>query len=109
MHVWALQENKRLDYCKEGQEEKEIENNPYQINDVAQSISRQTFTVEVRIRSQVSPCGNCIEQSGNGTGLFSSTSVSPVSIIPPITNKHSFNYHSTYKIFATEYTAETYA
>jgi hypothetical protein len=44
---------------------------------LAQAVSRRPVTAEARFRSRVSTCGICGGQSGTGTGLFPSTSVSP--------------------------------
>jgi hypothetical protein len=51
---------------------------------MAQDVSRRPLTAEAQVRSQVSPCGICGGQSGTGTGLSPSTSVSPVNFIPPV-------------------------
>ena len=42
-------------------------------------------------------------QTGVGVGFYPSTSVSPVSIIPPFLYTHSFIYHPHYKIFFSQY------
>jgi hypothetical protein len=44
---------------------------------MAQGVSRRPLTADSRVRSQVSPCGICGGQSGNGTGFSPSTSVFP--------------------------------
>ena len=51
---------------------------------MAQAVSRRPLTAKAPFLSQVSPCGVCGEQSGTVTGFSPSTSVSPVSIIPPM-------------------------
>jgi len=43
---------------------------------VAQRVSRQPLSTQVRNRSQVSECGIYAEQSGKGTGFSPCTSVS---------------------------------
>jgi hypothetical protein len=41
-------------------------------------------------RSQTSPCEICGGQSGTATSISPSTSVSPVSIIPPMLHTHVY-------------------
>jgi hypothetical protein len=43
---------------------------------MAQAVSRQPLTAEVRVLSRVSPCGICGGQIGTPTGFSPSTSVS---------------------------------
>jgi hypothetical protein len=50
---------------------------------MAQAVSRRPLTAEARVRARVTPCGIWGKQSGTGTGFSSSSSVFPVSIIPP--------------------------
>jgi hypothetical protein len=49
---------------------------------MAQEVSRLPLTAEARVRPRVNPYGIC-GQSGSGKGLFPSSSISPVNIIPP--------------------------
>jgi hypothetical protein len=51
---------------------------------MAQAVSRRPVTAESRVHHGVGPCGICGGQSGTGTGFSPSTSVSPVSFIPPV-------------------------
>jgi len=60
---------------------------------MAQAVSRRILTAEARLQSHTSPCGICGGLSGSGTGFSPSTSVSSVSIIPPLLHTHSFIYH----------------
>jgi hypothetical protein len=44
---------------------------------MAYAVSRQPPTAETRVRSRISPCEICGEQSGTGTGISLATSVFP--------------------------------
>ena len=55
---------------------------------MAQAVSRRPLDAEAQFRSQTSSCEVFVGHSGNGTGFSPSTSVSPVSIIPPMLNTH---------------------
>jgi hypothetical protein len=50
---------------------------------MAKVVSRRSLTAESRVRVRVNPCVICGGQSDTGTGFSPSSSVSPVSIIPP--------------------------
>jgi predicted small secreted protein len=51
---------------------------------MAQAVSRRPLTAETRVRTRVSPCGISDGQSGTGTGFSPSSSLSSVTIIPPL-------------------------
>ena len=55
---------------------------------MAQAASRRPVTTDVPVRSQVSPCEICDRQGGTVTGLSPSTSVPPVSTVPPVPRNH---------------------
>jgi hypothetical protein len=70
---------------------------------MAQTISRRPFTAQTRIRYQARICKICGDRIGAGTGFSPSTSVSPVSIIPPMLHTHSFIYHRRCIMFLSQY------
>ena len=70
---------------------------------MAQAVSRRPLAVEVHVRSQDSPCETCGGQSGTLTVFSPSTSVSPVSIIPPLLHTHSFIYHTRSIMFLSQH------
>ena len=61
---------------------------------MAQAVSRRPLTAEVRPQPHASPCGICGTQSDTGIDFFPSTSVSPVSVIAPMLQDHSFIHSS---------------
>lgn len=50
-------------------------------NAMADGVSRRHLSAAAWVRTPIIPCGICDEQSGSGTGLFSSSSVFPLSVI----------------------------
>jgi hypothetical protein len=50
---------------------------------MAQAVGRRPLTAESRIHARVNPCGICGGQSGTRADFSPSSSVFPVSIIPP--------------------------
>ena len=61
------------------------------------SCRQRPFAAEAWTQIQRSKCGICGGHSGTGTGLFSSTSVSPVSVIRPVLHAYIlFVYHRRY-------------
>ena len=70
---------------------------------MSQGVSRQSLTAEARVRSQVGPCQIWCGQSSSVTGFSPSTSVSPVSTIPPTLHTHSLIYHQRCIMFFSQY------
>jgi hypothetical protein len=75
----------------------------YRRRAMAQSVRRRAYTAEVRVRFQVTPRENRVAHSGTVTGFSHSTSVSPVSTIPPMLHSHSFTYHPHYIMFLPQH------
>jgi hypothetical protein len=65
--------------------------------------TQRSVAAEARARSWASAFWICGGESGTGTGFSPSTSVSPVSIIPPMLRTHSFIYHRRCKMFFFQY------
>jgi len=55
---------------------------------MAQAVSRRPLTAVAPVRSQASPCEIGGGQSDTVTGFSPSSSVSPVSIVPPMLDTH---------------------
>ena len=66
---------------------------------MGQAVSTRSLTAEAWVRSRTIPCEICGEQSGIGTDVSPSTSVSHVSIIRPMlhTHLHLNTYYSCQK------------
>jgi len=58
---------------------------------MAQAVSRRSLNAEAQFRSQTSSCEVFVGHSGTGTGFSPSTSVSPVTTIPP--TLHTLQLH----------------
>ena len=69
----------------------------------AQPVSRRSFTAGARVRSFVCPCESFGGQSGAGKSYPSSTSVSPVSTIPPLLHTHPSIYHPRCIMFFSQH------
>jgi hypothetical protein len=70
---------------------------------MAKAVSRRPYTAEARVSFQMGSRGIFIGKRGTGTGFSLSTSVSPVSIIPPMLHTHSFIYHRRCRMFFSQY------
>jgi len=55
---------------------------------MAQAVILRPVTTDVPVRSLVSPCEICGRQGGTVAGLSASTSVSSVSMVPPVLRNH---------------------
>jgi len=68
---------------------------------MAQAVSRRPLMAETRVRSQARPYMICGGQGGTWI-LRSLRRVSPVSVIPPVLEMHSFVCHRRYTISVVE-------
>ena len=68
-----------------------------------QSVSRRSLTPEVQVQFCISIFDIFIGQIGTETAFSRRTSVSPVTIIPPLLHTHSFIYHPHYIMFFSQY------
>jgi hypothetical protein len=60
---------------------------------MAQAVSRRPLTAEVRVLSQVFPCGIYGRQNGSGTGFSPVTSVFPVSAVLTVLHALFLSYY----------------
>ena len=70
---------------------------------MAQVIRCRPRNTKARVRLQVSPYKICVGKSDTRTGSAPCSSVSPVSIIPPMLHTHSFIYQRQCTIFFSQY------
>ena len=70
---------------------------------VALKHNHRPLTVDAGVQYWVNARGICGGQSGNLTGFPPSTSVTPVSIIPPMLHTQSFIYHQRCIMFFSQY------
>jgi hypothetical protein len=63
---------------------------------MAQAVSRRPLTALARVRSQANLCEIGGGQSDTVTGFFPSSSVSPVSIVPPMLDTHLHLHVASY-------------
>ena len=70
---------------------------------VAQAVDRRPLTKKDRVQIQANRCVICHRPSGTGLYFSPSTSVSPVSIIPPMLHTHSFIYHQRCIMFFSQH------
>jgi hypothetical protein len=61
-----------------------INSKVFHISSIAHAINRWILTAKARIRFYDNPCGVCGEQTVTRTNFSTSSSVLPVSIIPPM-------------------------
>jgi len=69
---------------------------------MTQPVSHRAFIMEGLVQPQLSSCGMCDGQNGNGTSFSLSTEDFPLSVIPPVLHTHSFMYHGCCIILATD-------
>jgi hypothetical protein len=69
---------------------------------MAQAVGCGILTMEATVQFQASPCGMCGGQSGTGTDLSPSTSISLVSIMHPMFFTHSLTLHRHHIILAVK-------
>jgi hypothetical protein len=71
---------------------------------MAHAVGCGTLIMEATVQFQASPCGMSREQSGTGTDLSPSTSISLVSIMQPMFHTHSLILHRHRTILAVNST-----
>jgi hypothetical protein len=64
---------------------------------MAEAVSRRPLTAVARVRSQASPCAIGGGQSDTVTGFSPISSVSRVSIVPPMLNTHLHLHVASYR------------
>jgi len=69
---------------------------------LTQAVSHHLHCAEARVRSQAGTCRICGGQSNYVTRFYGNMSVSPVSIIPPVLDTHSYIYHRHNVTFTTD-------
>ena len=69
---------------------------------MAQPVSHRALIMEDQVQPQLSSCGKCDGQSGNGSGFSLSTEDFPHSVIAPMLHTYSFTYHGCYITLETD-------